>query len=103
MFPHATRHPRGVRSSTIALVLPAIIVLLAFLALPSGHALARTHTKAEQAVQSFPPGPNDVIDGVGSVSYNNDLYDFVVQTGNYLWVDYWNGSSWQWADQGTPA
>jgi tyrosinase len=29
-------------------------------------------------------------------------YAFVQASDNHLWVNWWNGSQWQWADQGTP-
>jgi hypothetical protein len=90
MFPHASKHSLGVRSSTRVLVLAAIIALVA-LAVPSGHALAKPQT-----------GGGGVASGVGVVSYSNNLYAFVVGGDNHLWVDYWNRSSWQWSDQKTP-
>jgi hypothetical protein len=106
MFPHATKHSLGVRSSTKAVVLAAILVLVAFLALPQGPAFARSHT-AEQAVQSsipqMPPASVSVVGGVGVASYSNNLYVFVTGLSDHLWVDVWNRSSWQWADQGAPA
>lgn len=30
------------------------------------------------------------------------IYAFITGNNNYLYVNYWNGSQWQWADQGTP-
>jgi hypothetical protein len=59
------------------------------------------------ADQSTPSGTVSVGGGVGVASYSNNLYVFVQsydpQGGlTHMWVDMWNGSSWQWADQGTP-
>jgi hypothetical protein len=31
------------------------------------------------------------------------LYAFVTGSDGHLWVRYWNGFQWQWADQGTPS
>ena len=31
------------------------------------------------------------------------IYSFVNASNGHLEVNYWNGSAWQWADQGTPA
>ena len=32
--------------------------------------------------------------------YRENVYVYVRRPDGHLWVNWWNGSSWQWADQG---
>jgi hypothetical protein len=40
--------------------------------------------------------------GFRSAPIQQRPYAFVRTSDNHLWVDWWNGSNWNWADQGTP-
>ena len=89
---------------TRTLVFPPLIALLVLLVLPSGSALARSHATVRQSMQPSLPlataaniGLNE---GIGAVSYNNQLYAFAIGSDGHLWADIWNGYTWQWTDQG---
>lgn len=49
-------------------------------------------------------GSADICGGAGAVTYNGTVDAFFGDCSGYdhLWVDQWNGSSWQWYDQGRP-
>jgi hypothetical protein len=55
-----------------------------------------------------PPGVT-VADAVGVLTVMNSPtssqrpYAFVIGSDGHLWVDWWNGSAWGWADLGKPA
>jgi hypothetical protein len=59
------------------------------------------------ADQGQPPAANPSVDlgGKGTVTYleggKQRIYAFV-PLGNHLYVNYWNGTQWNWADQGSP-
>ena len=58
------------------------------------------------ADQGTPPGTT-MADAPGVITYREGtqpqrIYAFVRGANNHLYVNYWNGSQWQWADQGTP-
>jgi hypothetical protein len=52
-------------------------------------------------------GPSTVADGIGAITVMDTPsaaqrpYAFVRTSDEHLWVNWWNGSQWQWADQGT--
>jgi hypothetical protein len=58
------------------------------------------------AAQGTPPGTK-VKSNPGVISYMEGLtrkiYAFVTGIDGHLYVNYWDGSNWKWADQGTPA
>jgi hypothetical protein len=59
------------------------------------------------ADQGTPPGKTvNAGIGVTTVMDNSSAsqrpYAFVQASDGHLWVNWWNGSAWQWADQGTP-
>jgi hypothetical protein len=60
------------------------------------------------ADQGKPPGIGaDTLRGAGSVITFQEggkqlIYAFVNATNGHLYVNYWDGSSWHWADQGKP-
>jgi hypothetical protein len=56
--------------------------------------------------QGLPPGTS-VNSGTCVVTYpgasGQQIYAFVTGSNGHLYVNYWNGSSWQWADRGLPS
>jgi hypothetical protein len=52
-----------------------------------------TTVKSSVAATTFAPHP---------AGWPEQIYAFVVGQDDHLYVNYWNGSSWRWADQGTP-
>lgn len=57
------------------------------------------------ADQGAPPGTT-VVDQPGAITYSASgvrrIYGFVRGANGHLLVNWWNGSTWRWADQGTP-
>jgi hypothetical protein len=59
------------------------------------------------ANQGTPPGKT-VSAGIGAVTMMDTPtsaqrpYAFIKSNDGHLWVNWWNGSAWHWADQGTP-
>jgi hypothetical protein len=57
------------------------------------------------ADQGVPPG-STVADSPGVVTYSQAgsqrIYAFVRDSNSHLDLNYWNGSAWQWTDQGLP-
>jgi hypothetical protein len=58
------------------------------------------------ANQSNPPS-TIVVSTPGVITYREGaqaqrIYAFVLGANNHLDVNYWNGSQWNWADQGAP-
>ena len=58
------------------------------------------------ADQGTPPGTTIAQLSPGVITYRKDnlqrIYAFVIGSNGHLYVNYWNGSIWQWADQGRP-
>jgi hypothetical protein len=59
------------------------------------------------ANQGNPSDGQDLYLEVGATTYQESaqpqrIYAFVRRTDGHLWVNYWNGSKWQWANQGKP-
>jgi hypothetical protein len=55
-------------------------------------------------IQDFGTPPNTTVSGNPSViDYGTNFYVFVHGANERLYVDYWDGSQWIWADQGQPA
>ena len=61
------------------------------------------------ADQGAPTASVTVSSGVGAVtvmdapSSSQRPYAFVRSSDGHLWVNWWNGSQWAWANQGVPA
>jgi hypothetical protein len=57
------------------------------------------------ADQGTPPGTT-AFTGLAAITYREAgtqrIYAFVGGANGHLYVNYWDGSRWQWADQGTP-
>jgi hypothetical protein len=88
----------------MAVALATIIALVAFLVPPPGHALARSQTPAQPSTPRMPATYGIVYSGVGSISFNNNIYVFVLGgSNNHLWMDDWYGSGWIWTDLGAPS
>ena len=59
------------------------------------------------ADQGKPPSlGSDMLTGGSVIRYVEGgkwrIYVFVTATNGHLYVNYWDGSHWHWADQGTP-
>jgi hypothetical protein len=52
------------------------------------------------------PGPGRLFDwyeGISAVAANSRPYAFIRGSlDEHLWMNWWDGTSWQWSDQGTP-
>lgn len=60
------------------------------------------------ADQGVPPGPGLIAQIPAVVTYRDNagrqrIYIFVLGQNFHLYCNYWDGNSWQWADQGAPA
>jgi hypothetical protein len=82
--------------------------IYAFIAGHNGHLCVNywNGTQWNWADQGTPPGAK-VIGLPGVIAYleggKQRIYAFVRGTdGQHLYVNYWDGSQWKWADQGTP-
>jgi hypothetical protein len=59
--------------------------------------------------QGFPTGTTpSVIEAPGVITYQEGtqprrIHAFVLGNDKHLYMNYWDGSQWKWADQGTPA
>ena len=60
------------------------------------------------ADQGTPPGQTVGASAIGAITVKDDPdaserpYAFVRASDGHLWVNWWDGSAWNWADQGTP-
>jgi hypothetical protein len=58
------------------------------------------------ADQGTPQGVTLASTGIGAITYleagTNRIYAFIAGVNGHLYVNYWDGSTWQWADQGLP-
>jgi hypothetical protein len=82
--------------------------IYAFVAGANGHLLVNywNGTQWQWADQGTPPGAT-VAGSPSVITYaeggKQRLFAFIPGSKGHLYVNYWNGNTWQWADQGAPA
>jgi hypothetical protein len=64
-------------------------------------------TQWKWADQGTPPGTEVSLAKPGAITYLDEgskqrIYAFVGAQNGHLYVNYWDGTQWKWADQGTP-
>jgi hypothetical protein len=97
-----------VRAGTTTFATTSGQLMYTFVVGRDGHLWANWYdgSKWQWADQGQPPPAIDIVAGVGAATAattaGQTLYAFVIGADGHLWSNWWNGSSWQWSDEGVP-